>query len=120
MRNISILIFEAVIVIVLVFAGLSGRNFLFIQGARSATLTLGIIGMLLCILSVGKFISAAPAHPLSILGYLLGAIAMAAFLTQLLHWSIPKLENPQTALIVLALAMFAKSVIARFSFLITK
>ena len=72
MRNIQILIFEIVIVGLMVWFGFSEHKILFLQGPRSATISLGIIGMLLCTLSVGKFVSAAPANPLTILGYLFG------------------------------------------------
>ncbi len=120
MKNSSILVFEIAIITILVFIGLSGKRILFIQGARSATIVLGIIGMLLCTLSVGKFIASAPAHPLSILGYIFGIIAILAFMVQLFKWNVPKLDNPQTALITLAIAMLVKSVIARFGHLIIR
>lgn len=34
-------------------------------------------------ISVGKFVTAAPAHPLTILGYLFGSVALLAFLAQI-------------------------------------
>mgnify|MGYP000901784515 CR=1 FL=1 len=120
MRNIQILIFEIVIVGLMVWFGFSEHKILFLQGPRSATISLGIIGMLLCTLSVGKFVSAAPAHPLTILGYLFGTIAMLTFLSQVFRWKLPFIGDAHTALIILAVCMIAKSTIARFSYLLAK
>lgn len=120
MRDIPIVIFEAIVAISIVFLGLSGKKILFVQSARSAVITLGIIGMLLCTMSVGKFISSSPAHPLSILGYIFGTIALAAFIIQLFKWNVPILVEPKTALIVLAASMVAKGVIARFGYILIK
>lgn len=91
-----------------------------IQGPRPAAIILGIIGLLLCTISVGKFISAAPANPLSIIGYIVGTIAMLVFLTQLFRWNLPIIGEPRTALIILAAAIIIKSVTARFGYLLTK
>lgn len=93
---------------------------LFLAGPRAAAITLGIIGLLLCMLGAGKFISAAPAHPLSILGYLLGTVAAIAVLSQIFKWELPWVGDPRTALIVLAVCMIAKSFIARFYYLLNK
>ena len=120
MKNIPILVFEILLVAFITIIGLSGRKILFIEGERGAIITLGIIGMLLCTLSVGKFISAAPAHPLAFLGYLFGSVALLAFLTQLFRWNIPILASSRTALLVLAGAVTVKSVVARFGHLLAK
>ncbi len=115
MKNVWILVIEIVIAGALVALGLSGKKFLFIEGARTATIVLGVVGMALCTIGVGKFISLAPAHPLSILGYLLGTVALLALLTQIFKWDIIFIGNANTALIVLASAMVLKSVIGRFA-----
>lgn len=120
MKDISILIFETILAGLLVWFGLSGRRILFLQGPRAAAILLGIIGSLLCTMSVGKFVSTAPAHPLSILGYLFGLIAMLVFLSQIFKWNLPWVGNPRTALIVLAVCIVAKSFIARFYYLMAK
>lgn len=120
MKNVPILIIEIIIAALLVWFGLSGNRILFLQGPRAATILLGIIGSLLCTISVGKFISTSPAHPLAILGYLLGTIAMIAFLSQIFKWNLPWVGNPKTALIILALCMVAKSFIGRFYYLLKK
>jgi hypothetical protein len=102
----------------IVYAGLSGKKILFVDGPRSAAITLGAIGMAFCAISVGRFISGAPAHPLSIVGYLVGTIALVAFLTQVFQWKISVLQDPATALWVIAVCIAIKTVVARLYFLI--
>ncbi len=114
MINKEILIMEAILSALIVALGLTNTKVLFLQGPRSMTIVLGIMGMLLCTNSIGKFISAAPAHPLTILGYILGAVALAAFLTQVFKLNIPVLADPEKALVILAVAFVLKGLIARF------
>lgn len=120
MKNVPVLILVTAVAGLMVAFGLSEKKILFLQGPRAATIALGVIGMLLCTISVGRFISAAPVHPLSILGYVIGTVALLAFLTQIFAWKLPVIGDPKAALIVLASAMVVKSVIARFAHLIAK
>lgn len=119
MKNVPVLLFEILVVGAMVAVGLSGRRVLLVQGARSATIALGVMGLLLCTMSVGTFVSSAPAHPLSIAGYALGTVALLAILAQVFRWDLPVVGQPRAALVVLAVAMVAKSVIARFGYLLT-
>lgn len=67
MKGIGILAAEWFITSLIVYAGLSGKQILFINGPRSAVITLGAIGFAMCMVmpTIGKFISNAPAHPLT-------------------------------------------------------
>lgn len=113
MKNIEILIMEVILAAVFVTLGLTNMKVLFLQGPRVMTIVLGIMGMLLCTISIGKFISTAPAHPLMILGYVVGVVALTAFVTQVFKIGIPVLENPKKALVILAVALVLKGFIAR-------
>ncbi len=113
MKNIEILIMEVILAAVFVTLGLTNMKVLFLQGPRVMTIVLGIMGMLLCTISIGKFISTAPAHPLTILGYVVGVVALTAFVTQVFKIGIPVLENPKKALVILAVALVLKGLIAR-------
>lgn len=64
MKGIGILAAEWFITGLIVYAGLSGKQILFIHGPRSAVITLGAIGFAMCMImpTIGKFISNAPAH----------------------------------------------------------
>lgn len=114
MGNFAITVFEAIVAAVITAAGLSKNGFLFIKSPRAAVITLGIVGMLLCTISVGKFISAAPAHPLTVCGYILGGVSMIIFLTQLFKWQVPFIGDGKTALILLAVAIILLGIIGRF------
>jgi hypothetical protein len=62
MKGIGILAAEWLITSLIVYAGLSGKQILFINGPRTAVITLGIIGFAMCMImpAIGKFISNAP------------------------------------------------------------
>lgn len=114
MKNIEILVVVTVITALVVFAGLAGKKLLFIDGPRSAVITLGVIGMALCAISVGKAINAAPVSFLAILGYIIGAVALLTFLTQIFKWELPVIGDPKSALLVLGSCMVLKSFLSRF------
>lgn len=116
--SIWITILVAVVTGLIVWAGISGKQIWFINGPRAAVITLGAIGMAFCAISVGKFITGGPAHPLSILGYLLGAIALLIFLAQIFQWTLPIIHDARTALFILASVIVLKSVIGRLAPLI--
>ena len=113
---------EWLVTALVVWAGLSGRQILFINGARSAAITLGAIGFVMCMVmpTIGKFIGNAPAHPLTIAGYVFGVIALLVTVAQLFKWNIPMLHDPKIALFVIAGCIVIKSMIGRFAPLIIK
>lgn len=113
MQGVLIAILTLTVTGLIVYAGLSGKKVWFIEGPRSAVITLRAIGMAFCTFSVGKFITTAPAHPLSILGYLIGAVALITFLTQIFQWKLPVVYDPTAALWVLTVCIVAKTVIGR-------
>ena len=122
MKGIGVLAAECLITILIVCAGLSGKQILFISGTRSAAITLGSIGFAMCMImpTIGKFISTAPAHPLTLIGYILGTIALFATITQILKWNIPMIHNPQIALFTIAACIIIKAVIGRLAPFLSK
>ncbi len=122
MKGIGILAAEWFVTGLIVYAGLSGKQILFINGPRSAVITLGAIGFAMCMImpTIGKFISNAPAHPLTSMGYIFGTIALLTTATQLFKWKIPILYDPKIALFVAAGCIVIKSVIGIFAPLIVK
>lgn len=113
MKTLAILILELGLTGIILFAGVSGRGILFINSPRAAAITLGIIGFLFCMTSNGTFIRAAPAHPLTIAGYILGLIAMLVIIAQVFQWQVPILSNPKTDLYIIASCIAVKAIIAR-------
>jgi len=120
MKEIGILAAELLITVLIVYAGLSGKQILFIDGPRMAVITLGVIGFAMCMImpTIGKFISNAPAHPLTIIGYVFGVIALLTTVAQLFKWDIPVINDPKIALFVVAGCIVIKSVVGRFAPLI--
>lgn len=117
MKGIGVLVAECLITVLIVCAGLSGKQILFISGTRSAAITLGSIGFAMCTImpTIGKFISTAPAHPLTIIGYILGTIALLATITQIFNWNIPMIHNPKIALFTIAGCIVIKAIIGRLA-----
>ena len=122
MKGIGILAAEWFITGLIVCAGLSGKQILFINGPRTAVITLGVIGFAMCMImpTIGKFISNAHAHPLTIMGYVFGAIALLTTVAQIFKWNIPMIYDPKIALLVVAGCIVMKSIIGRFAPLIIK
>ncbi len=113
MKSWPVFFAELAISAAIVYIGGSQKSIWFIGGERSAVITLGIVGMLFCLISVGKFIGAAPASPASILGYLFGSLAMLIFLTQVFRWQVTLISDPRIALYGLAICLLAMGLIAR-------
>ena len=122
MKGIGILVAEWFITGLIVYAGLSGKQILFINGSRTAVITLGIIGFTMCMImpTIGKFISNAPAHPLTIMGYIFGAVALLTTVAQIFKWNIPIIYDPKFSLFIVASCIVIKSIIGRFAPLIVK
>ena len=122
MNGIGILAAEWFITGLIVCAGLSGKQILFIDGSRTAVITLGVIGFAMCMImpTIGKFISNAPAHPLTTTGYIFGAIALLTTIAQIFKWNIPMIYDPKIALLVVAGCIVIKSVVGRFAMLVVK
>ncbi|HBG5342987.1 TPA: hypothetical protein KQG29_000318 [Clostridioides difficile] len=122
MKIIGILATEWFITILIVYAGLSGKQILFIDGPRLAVITLGAIGFAMCMImpTIGKFISNVPTHPFTIMGYIFGIIALLTTATQIFKWKIPIFYDPKIALFVVAGCIIIKSIIGRFAPLIVK
>ena len=113
MKEFGIAAMTLTVTALITLAGISGKKILLIDGPKTAVIILGIIGMAFCTLSVGRFIAANPAHPLTIAGYLVGMIALLTLLTQIFKWNLPIIYKSQTALFVLAGSILIKTIIGR-------
>lgn len=120
MKNASLLVVETIISVVLIWMGLSRREFLWIRGPRSASITLCAIGFVLCMASVGKFISAAWYHPLTICGYVLGVILLFSMIVQIFGLKVPIIGKSETALVIIGVCIILKGIIASFHGMLVK
>lgn len=120
MKNVSLLLVETIISVVLIWLGLSGKQFLWIRGPRSASITLCAIGFVFCMASVGEFISAAWNHPLTICGYILGVILLLSMIAQIFGMKLPIVGKSETALVIIGVCIILKGFIARFQGILVK
>lgn len=103
---------------ILVFAVLTGRKIPLVSTERSALIVLVILGMAMCAQGIGQVAAVgAWTHPLSILGYLLGAlilvIAAAAFIGKPLPL-IPGVHQAIIAVSILGVSKLVFSILHRF------
>ena len=94
----------------LVFMVLTGRDVPIVGNGAGALLTLGIIGMAMCTLSG---IGTAQAtlgwtHPLTIIGSILGVLALLVVALPLLGVHLPLIPDTRSAMLALAVIMLVK------------
>ena len=100
-------------------AGFGGITILFISDVKTAVIVLAAAGFIMCSSGmIGHFVANAPFHPLTIIAYIVGIIALFTGIVQIFNLDIPVLSDPSTALVVLTAAIVIKVLIARFAFLI--
>lgn len=117
--NMPLYILSGIIGLIALYAGFSGKTFLFIRDTRTAVIVLGVVGFLMCVFgAIGIFVTKAPAHPLTAAGYVLGSLALLISLSQLFRFKIPLFSDPKSALTMITIIIIIKIVIARFSFLL--
>ena len=114
-------IVSAIVALIAIYSGLTGNAVWFIRDTRMAVIVLAAAGFLMCSTgAIFHFVEKAPAHPLTIVGYLFGALALLAGLTQLFRWEIPYLMDSRTALWVIMASVVVKVVVGRLWHLVVK
>lgn len=99
--------------------GFTDKKFLFLRSQKACVMAVAVCGFVMCTTGlIGVFITKAPAHPLSIAGYVLGAFALIAALSQILNWKLPLIKTPKRALVLIAACIAAKVLIARLYILL--
>ena len=94
----------------LVFLILTGRNVPIVGNGAGALLALGIIGIAMCTLSgIGTVQGTLGwTHPLTIVGSILGVLALLVVALPLLGVQLPLIADTRSAVLVLAVIMLAK------------
>ena len=94
----------------LVFLVLTGRNVPIVGSGAGALLALGIIGVVMCSLGgIGPTQSALGwTHPLTIIGSILGLLALLVVALPLLGVQLPLIADTRSAVPVLAVIMLVK------------
>ena len=94
----------------LVFLVLTGRNVPIVGSGAGALLALGIIGVVMCSLGgIGPTQSALGwTHPLTIIGSILGLLALLVVALPLLGVQLPLIADTRSAVLALAIIMLVK------------
>lgn len=120
-KVLPVYILSALAAAVAASSGFSGHPIWFIRDTRTAVIALAAAGFVMCSTgAIFQFVQKAPLHALTILGYMLGSLALFAGLAQLFRWGVPYLSDARTALLVMTVAIAAKIIIARFAGTIVK
>lgn len=97
----------------LVFAVLTGRKVPLIASERAALIVLVVIGMAMCTSGIGRVAAAgAWTHPLSITGYLLGALILVVAGAAILGRPLPMVPGVHQAIIAVSALGVAKLVVS--------
>jgi hypothetical protein len=111
--NIIISIGLASLAGLLVFGALTGKKIPFIQGDRAALLVLFIVGFSMCGLGISRISATGQwAHPLTIIGYLLGVAAILFAAAGYFGFPILAVHDPRGAIIAVSILMAAKLVLS--------
>jgi hypothetical protein len=97
----------------LVLATLTGRKIPLISSERAALIVLVVIGMAMCARGIGRVAALGEwAHPLSILGYLIGALILVIAIALLAGKPLPWISTIRQAMLAVALLSAAKLVLS--------
>lgn len=103
-----------VVALGLVFARLTGRPFPFVTDDRSALIALAVVGMAMCAFGITAATREPSGwlRPLTIVGVLLGTLAVVAVVMLLLGRKVPLADGYRTAFSYLAILILIKWVLA--------
>ncbi len=100
--------------ILAIIAGFSGANILWMTSVKAAVITLAAAGFVMCSTGVvARFVTKMPAHPVTILSYLIGLLALFTGIVQVFSIQMPFFGDAKTALIILTCAIVLKVAIGR-------
>ena len=109
--NLTVLL-VAVLFASLVFMVVTGKRVPFIPNLRITMVVLLVLGMTMCALGgIGRVSALGQwAHPLSIIGYVLGALILVIGLAMVFGWKLPYIQNDVQAVIIVSILTAAKMV----------
>lgn len=104
-----------ILMLLLIGAVLTGMKIPLLSNHRVIILTLIIVGMAMCALGgIGRVAAVnAWAHPISILGYLIGALLLVVMGAELFGKHVPPITSDRAALLVIAGLMAVKWVLTQ-------
>ena len=95
----------ALLAIVVVFIGVSGKKVPLLSNIRLDIILLVVLGMAICSQGgIGRVAAAGQwVHPLAIVGYILGGLILLIALSVFVGWKLPYIQSDQQALLMIAI-----------------
>jgi len=95
-----------------VFVAVTGRRIPIISNVRIAMIALLVLGMTMCTMGgIGRVAAAGQwAHPLSIIGYILGALILIVGFATIFGWKLPYIQSDTQDIVIVAVLTGAKIV----------
>jgi hypothetical protein len=112
----------ALLAAVVVFIGATGKKVPVLSNVRLDIILLVLLGMGICTQAgIGRIAATGEwSHPLSIVGYLLGATILIVATSVFVGWKLPFIQNDQQALIAIAILAGLKIVNAVTHYLLSR
>lgn len=112
----------ALLAAAVVFISVTGKKVPLLSNVRVDIILLVIIGMTMCTQGgIGRIAATRQwAHPLSIVGYILGGLILLVTLAVFVGWKLPYIQNDQQALLVIAILASLKVVNAVIHYLLAR
>ena len=112
----------ALLAAVVVFIGVTGKKVPVLSNVRVDIILLVLLGMGICTQAgIGRIAATGEwSHPLSIVGYILGATVLIVATSVFVGWKLPFLQNDQQALIAIAILAGLKIVNAVTHYLLSR
>jgi hypothetical protein len=116
------ILFLALLAAAVVFIGATGKRVPLLSNLRLDIILLVIIGMAMCTQGgIGRIAATGQwAHPLSIVGYILGGLILLITLAVFVGWKLPYIQTDGQALIAIAVLMGLKVVNAVTHYLLSR
>lgn len=104
------------------FIGVTGKKIPLLSNVRLDIILLVIIGMTICSQGgIGRIAATGQwAHPLSIIGYILGGLILIITLAVFVGWKLPFIANDQQALLAIAILAGLKVINAVTHYLLSQ
>jgi hypothetical protein len=102
----------AVLFAAVVFVSLTGKRVPLLSNPRAAMAVLLVLGLAMCTISGINRVAALGqwTHPLSMLGYLLGAVILVVAAAAIFGWKLPWIQSDAQAVVIVAALTAAKIV----------
>lgn len=112
----------ALLAAIIVFIGAAGKKVPILSNVRLDIILVVIIGMTMCVQGgIGRVAATGEwAHPLAMIGYILGGLILLITLAAFAGWKLPYIQNNQQALIAIAILTGLKVVNALTHYLLSR